>query len=213
MRGACLSCARLHVTLLPDPHRARFRFECTVEQNAGVRAAAWHYDIPADRPEVENEQAWDGEGKLATRLAQRNASTTRMEISFRAPAAGAGPYTFCYEFDAPVRAVAAAGPFSRTIAYSGWVIFRIPCRVLRVSVALPARSAIIKTVPGAEVADRPRAAPEIGYRFEKLRPLEAAQWLVGYRGRKLGVPLAVWLATQLTAGVIGWLVGAALSPR
>ena len=206
----------LTVELLDDPHRARFTFECLV-QPAGFpgitdefAAKEWAYDIPAAEMEIGGVRAWDSAGTLETELQPGEARATRLRVRFRRMLRAGAQYRFCYTYEARVHAMVTRGIFKRAVVCSGWLIFNLPCDAIRVCIRLPPRARLMNSTPPAALLDAPAGHPRIHYDLERLRPLEMSQWMVGYRQRKMGLPLWIWMVGQLGAGLAGWLIGRAM---
>jgi hypothetical protein len=198
--GFALITAALTVTLLDDPERARFTFECVVEPRAGTADAGvefasgeWAYDIPALDGEISATHAWDATGTLETELQPSESKATRLRVRFRRLVRHAEPYRFWYAYEAPLRAVVSSRMLTRLVVCTGWMIFNLPCDSIRVCIQLPDRARRVKSVP-----------------LEHLRPLETSQWLLAYERRKIGLPLYLWSASQFAAAFVGWVIGRAL---
>jgi hypothetical protein len=201
--------AALTVDLLDDPHRARFTFECLVESAGGVASQEWAYDIPALEGEITGTHAWDGFGTLETELQPPEGKATRLRVRFR-QMIHAAQYRFWYAYEAPVRAVVSTRVLTRMVVCTGWLIFSLPCDVIRLTIQLPERSRLLKSAPLGEVAYPEPGRPQVRHLPERLRSLETSHWMVAYHRRKIGLPLYVWTASQLAAGLVGWLIGRAL---
>lgn len=206
----------LTVDLLEDPHRARFTFECLV-QPAGVpgtvdefAAEEWTYDIPGTEGDITGAHAWDANGTLETELQPGESRATRLRVRFRRMLRAGGHYRFCYAYEASVRTLVTQGIFTRTVTCSGWLIFNLPCEIIRVSICLPKRTRLMDSTPLERVTAASASRTQVHYDLERLRPLEVSQWMVAYAQRKLGVPVWVWLIGQASAGLAGWLIGRAM---
>lgn len=207
--GVRLGTVVLTVRLLADPQRAHFTFDCTAVANPSYMAREWMYDIPAERGDIENAQAWDEDGSLMTDLRAEDSRGTRLRIWFRRGVVAGSPYRFRFAYQAPIRVVATSGTLALTVAYSGWVIFLVRCDLLCVDIALPPRSVLLHTRPASDAPAHDSGAP-LRYRIEHLRPLESQQWLVAYRKRWVGVPLYAWVASSVASALVGWLIARAL---
>ncbi len=201
--------AALRVDLLDDPHRARFTFECVVEPAGEAASQEWTYDIPTPEGEIAGVHAWDGVGTLETELQPTEGKATRLRVRFRQLVHQA-PYRFHYAYVAPVRAVVSTRVLTRMVVCSGWLIFNIPCDAIRLTIQLPRGSRLLKSAPPGEVAVPEPRWPQVRHAPERLRSLETSHWMVAYHRRKVGLPLYVWTASQLAAGLVGWLIGRAL---
>ncbi|HEX6038643.1 hypothetical protein [Longimicrobium sp.] len=206
----------LAVDLLDDPHRVRFTFECLV-QPAGVPGTAdefvaeeWTYDIPAVEGEVSGVHAWDTAGTLETTLEPAEARATRLRVRFRRRLGAGGQYRFGYAYEARGGTAVTAGIFKRTVVCTGWLIFNLPCEVIRVCIRLPPHARLMSSTPPGTVTDASPGRTQVHYDLERLRALEVSQWMVGYRQRKVGLPLWLWIVSQLGAGLVGWLIGRAM---
>ena len=100
-----------------------------------------------------------------------------MEVRLRQPVKPGERYTFCYGYESSIGTVVARDGAVRTVTYSDWVIFNIPCDVLHVRVDLPRGARVLAAVPAAHQRDEARVA----YRAQELRPLEAVSFVVAYR--------------------------------
>lgn len=201
--------AALTVELLDDPHRARFTFECLVESAGEVASQEWTYDIPGLEGEISGTHAWDGVGTLETELQPPEGKATRLRVRFRQLVHGR-QYRFWYAYEAPVRAVVSTRVLTRMVVCSGWLIFNLPCEAIRLAVQLPGGSRLLKSAPLGEVAYPAPGRTLVRHPPERLRPLETSHWMVAYHRRKVGLPLYLWTASQLAAGLVGWLIGRAL---
>lgn len=206
----------LTIRLLDDPNRAEFTFECLVEPTRETAASEdefatqeWVYDIPALPDEVSGARAWDAAGTLQTQLHPPESRATRLRVRFRHLLRDDTQSRFWFAYEAPVRSVVSTGMLSRTVVCTGWFIFNLPCRSMRVCIHLPSRARLTKSAPPAEVATG-EAAPQVHFHLERLRPLESSQWLVAYERRRIGLPVYLWTMGQLAAGAAGWLIGRAL---
>lgn len=205
----------LTVELLDDPHRARFTFEGVVRSarppDAGdeLAAEAWTHDIPAGAADVRGARAWDAAGPLGTALETTEPRVTRLRVPFRRMLRAGVEHPFGYAYEAPVRTVVAAGPFSRTVVCSGWLIFNLPCEALRVDIRLPRGARLVGGTPPGTLPGGAGEHPLIRHDLERLRALEVSQWMVAYRVSRAGVPR--WLSTAVQAGatVAGWIRGRA----
>ena len=207
----------LNVTLLDDPHRARFTFECLVQparETAGAEdefaTEEWVYDIPALDVEVSDIRAWDAVGMLQTALQPSESKASRLRVRFRQLVRNGSQYRFWYAYEAPVRTVVSSRILTRMVVCTGWLIFNLPCEVIRVCIQIPERARLTKSAPLGEVTELERGRLQVRYHLERLRSLESSQWLVAYERRKIGMPLYVWTLAQLAAGFAGWLIGRAL---
>lgn len=205
------------VCLLDDPHRARFTLECVVEAARAPAAAPqefateeWVYDIPALDGEISAVQAWDEAGTLQTCLQPWEARATRLRVRFRGLVRTGARYRFGYAYEAPVRTVVSTRMLSQVVVCTGWLIFNLPCDAIRVCIQLPARATLLKSTPLGEVAEPEPGSIQVRFPLEHLRPLESSQWLVAYERRRIGLPLYLWTAAQVGAGIAGWLIGRAL---
>jgi hypothetical protein len=202
--------ATLTIHLLPDPGRARFTFECVVEAVGNAGSEEWSYDIPALDSQVSGVQAWDGIGTLATELASCEAKSSRLRVWFRRMVTRDAQYRFWYTYEAPVHGVVCTRVLRRMVVCTGWLIFNLPCETIRVSIHLPERSRLVKCTPSGEVAEQAPGRLAIQHPPDRLRALETSQWLVAYEHRKIGLPLYLWSASQLAAGMVGWFIGRVL---
>ena len=208
--GFRLVAGTLTVRLLGDPHRAGFTFDCVVEPEHAFASEEWAYDIPAAIGEIADHRAWDATGNLQTELQASNGRGSRLRIRFRHMVSSSGPYRFSYTYEAPVRAVVTTRALSRSVAYAGWVIFNLSCDAIDVCIVLPPRSRLVSCVPAAAPAQAAPGRVQIHYPLERLRTLEAAQWLVAYETRRLGLALYLWTAAQLASAAVGWMLGRTL---
>jgi hypothetical protein len=202
--------AALTVDLLDDPHRARFTFECVVEPTDIFASEEWSYDIPALEGEITGTHAWDAVGTLETELQPPEGRATRLRVRFRQMVRTGSQYRFWYAYDAPVRAVVSTRLLTRMVVCTGWLIFNLPCDAIRLTITLPERSRLVKSAPLGDVTHAAPGRPQVRHPPERLRSLESSHWLVAYQRRKIGLPLYLWTATQLAAGLVGWLIGRAL---
>jgi hypothetical protein len=210
-----LRSAGMTVKLLDDPGRGHFTFECLVEPNGELTATGlefaseeWSYDIPAGEGDLSEVRAWDDAGTLQTQLGHPDGKTTRLRIRFRRLVRTGAPYLFWYSYEGPVRSVVCSGVLTRTVMCAGWLIFNLHCAALRVSIEIPARARVLRSVPwgdaGSGFPDRVR------FRVDHLRALESSHWLMAYQRRACGLPMYVWAGSQMVAGIIGWMIGRAL---
>jgi len=169
--------ATLTVTLLPDPRRARYEYACHLETLGPVLARYWCYHLPAAPEAVADLRAWDERGKLTARLLPSEGPGTRLEIRLRQPVKPGERYHFSYSYEAAVGTVVARDGTRRTVTYSDWVIFNIPCNELMVHVDLPPHARTLAVVPAPSEHDGER----ITYRILELRALETVSFVVAYR--------------------------------
>ena len=144
------------VTLLDDPHRARYEFECHLETTGELPARYWCYRLPADAAEIDDIRAWDARGKLQPRVyGGGEAPGSRLEVRLRDVVLLGERYTFGFGYESSIRPVIAADGRNRTVTYSDWVIFTLPapcCTCTWSCRAAPSRS------PPSPPAPRTRAA-------------------------------------------------------
>jgi hypothetical protein len=169
--------ATLTVTLLPDPRRARYEYACHLETIGPVLARYWCYHLPAAPEAVADLRAWDERGKLTARMLPSEGPGTRLEIRLRQPVKPGERYHFSYSYEAAIGTVVARDGGRRTVTYSDWVIFNIPCCELNVHVEIPPGARPLAVVPAATEQNGER----ISYRILELRALETVSFVVAYR--------------------------------
>lgn len=174
--GYRLVSATLTVTLLDDPRRARYEYELQLETVGNALARYWCYHVPAGADELDDLRAWDARGKLHARLLSGDGAGTRIELRLRQPVRTGERYTFSYGYEADLRTVVAVDGRVRTVTYSDWVIFNIPCDALDVHVELPPGATPLAVVPAAGEEEPGR----VTHLFRDLRALETASFLVAY---------------------------------
>jgi hypothetical protein len=184
--GFRLTAAKLTVTLLDDPNRARFAYECHLETTGEVPARYWCYHLPAAVPEVSEIHAWDGRGKLQPRLYASGEAGSRLEVRLRYPLLAGARYTFAFGYECSIRPVVVRDAQRCTVTYADWVSFDIPCTLLQISVELPAGAELVAAVPACAEGDDGR----VTYRVRALRPLETVSFLVAYRSDGSRAPKA-----------------------
>jgi hypothetical protein len=177
LEGFRLVSATVHATLSPCCLRARYEYECHLETTGPVPARYWCYHVPADAAEVDDLRAWDGRGKLTTRLYSGDGPGARVEVRLREPVRAGERYGFGFGYDSAIRPIVAAERGVRTVTYSDWVIFNIPCDRLQVQVTLPPRAALISAIPACAEAEDGR----VTYRVRALRPLESVAFAIAFR--------------------------------
>lgn len=176
MDGFRLLSATLTVTLLPDPRCARYEYTCHLETLGPVLARYWCYHLPAAPGDVADIRAWDERGRLMARRLAGDGQGTRLEVRMRQPVKPGERYTFSYSYEAAIGTVVARDGVRRTVTYSDWVIFNIPCTELIVHVEIPRGARLLIAVPAASERDEQR----ITYRVMDLRELEAVSFVVAY---------------------------------
>ena len=192
--GFRLVSATLTVTLLPEPNRARYEYECHLETLGGIPARYWCYHLPAEAAELADLRAWDARGKLTARfLAAGDAPGTRIEVRLRQPVRMGERYTFTFGYEAVIESVIAGEGRTRTVTYADWVIFNIPCTLLHVHVDLPPRGAFVAAVPRCVVS----AGGRVTWRIRMLRPLEMVTMTVAYRVAAQPATRRLWLCGKL----------------
>src|SRR3954469_14649 len=177
IEGFRLVSATVTVTLLDDPQRARYAYECHLETTGELPARYWCYHLPADEPEVSDVRGWDARGKLQPRVYAGEGRGARLELRLRQPVGQGERYTFGFGYESTVHPVIAVDGRTQTVTYSDWVIFNIACALLHVHVELPAGAEPIRAVPAGAEDEEAR----IAYRIRTLRPLETVSFLVAYR--------------------------------
>lgn len=199
--------AGVQMQLLGDPGRARYRLDCLVEAQGECATAEWAFDIPTERGEpVADARAWDADGSLQSRVTQVEGEGTRLRVRLRVPLGRGEQYRFGYEYETSIRSIVTRGGVSQTVALGDWVIFSLRCDLLRVSVLLPPGATLLGTVPAAHS----QSSAAVRYEIRGLRSLEALQYLVVYRKKKVGAPFYRWMASAVGSGLIGALIAAAL---
>lgn len=168
--------ATLTVTLLDDPDRARFAYECLLETTGDAPARYWCYHLASALPEVSDLRAWDGRGSLQPRIYAADPGS-RLEMRLRYPVRTGERYTFGFGYECSIRPVVVRDARRCTVTYADWVNFDIPCTLLQVDVELPAGTELVAAVPACVE----RADGHVTYRVRALRPLETVSFLVAYR--------------------------------
>ncbi|HSU14793.1 hypothetical protein [Longimicrobium sp.] len=194
--GFRLVSATLTVTLLPEPNRARYEYECHLETLGGVPARYWCYHLPADADELADLRAWDARGKLSARFLAAEAPGTRIEVRLRQPVRTGERYTFTFGYEAVIESVVAAEGRVRTVTYADWIIFNIPCALLHVHVDLPPGAAFVAAVPRCVVS----AAGRVTWRVRALRPLEMVAMTVAYRAEARERRRLFWQLSRMWRG-------------
>jgi len=197
--GFRLVSATVTVTLLDDPRRARYEYECHLETTGELPARYWCYYLPADAPEVDDIRAWDARGKLQPRVYGGEAPGSRLEVRLRDAVLAGERYTFCFGYESSIRPVVAAEGRNCTVTYSDWVIFNIPCAVLHVHVELPSGAEPVALVPACGEDEGGR----VTYRIRALRALETVSFMVAYRRVRRPRRGAVRAAATIAAGYLG----------
>lgn len=192
--GFRLVSATLAVTLLDEPNRARYEYECHLETLGAIPARYWCYHLPADAHELGGLRAWDARGRLTARfLAAGDAPGTRIEVRLRQPVRMGERYTFTFGYEAAIEPVIAGEGRTRTVTYADWIIFNIPCTLLHVHVDLPPRGALVAAVPRCVVSPGGR----ITWRIRMLRPLELVTMTVAYRISAPPASRRLWVCGKL----------------
>jgi hypothetical protein len=200
--GFRLSSVTLTVELLEHPGRARYQFDCRLKTTGETPAMYWYYDVPADRGELTNLRASDLGGGLQTRGAPGRDGGTRVEVRMREPVRRGGERDFSFGYESVIKSVVVVGGRSRTVTYADWVIFNVPCDVLRVRVVLPSRSLRVAAVPAPQQDDE----RQVCYEMRNVRPLETQSYVVAYRRAQLGAPFYRWLVSAIGSGIVGALI-------
>ena len=177
IEGFRLLSATLTVTLLPDPRRARYEYECHLQTVGPMLARYWCYHLPASEGEVDDLRAWDERSKLWARLLASDGPGTRVEVRLRQPVKPGESYRFSYSYECAIGTVVASDGLWRTGTYSDWVIFNVPCDLLHVHVEPPRGARTLASVPAAFEHDEAR----VTWRARDLRPLETVSFVVAYR--------------------------------
>jgi len=177
IEGFRLVSATVTVTLLEDPRRARYAYECHLETTGELPARYWCYHLPANAPEIDDIRAWDARGKLLPRVYGGEAPGSRLEVRLREPVLLGERYTFGFGYESAIRPVVAVDGRNRTVTYSDWVIFNIPCALLQVHVELPHAADPVVTMPACGEDEGGR----VTYRIRALRALETVSFMVAYR--------------------------------
>ncbi|HEX8904861.1 MAG TPA: hypothetical protein VF771_08480, partial [Longimicrobiaceae bacterium] len=112
--------AELRVTLLPDPHRARYTFNCELETLGPVAATEWIYNLQAEAAEIADPRAWDRDGGLETSLASLDNGTSLLQVRLRRPVPRGRRYGFTYSYETGIRAVVTRGVLEQTVTYADW---------------------------------------------------------------------------------------------
>jgi hypothetical protein len=200
--GFRLSAVTLTVELLDHPARARYRFDCRVRTTGETPAWYWYYDVPADRGEVTALRGWDAGGTLQTRGAPGGDGGTRVEVRMRHPVRQGEECDFSFGYESVIKSVVVVGGRSRTVTYADWVIFNVPCDVLRLRVVLPTRAVRVAAVPAPPQDEE----GQVSYEVRNVRPLETQSYVVAYRRAQIGAPFYRWLLSAIGSGLIGALI-------
>src|SRR5215207_1408285 len=118
IEGFRLVSATVTVTLLDDPHRARYEYECHLETTGELPARYWCYHLPADAAEIDDIRAWDARGKLQPRVYGGESPGSRLEVRLRDAVLLGERYTFGFGYESSIRPVVAADGRTRTVTYS-----------------------------------------------------------------------------------------------
>jgi hypothetical protein len=200
IEGFRLVSATVTVTLLDDPRRARYEYECHLETTGDLPARYWCYHLPADTPEIDDIRAWDARGKLQPCVyGGGEAPGSRLEVRLRDAVLAGERYTFCFGYESSIRPVVVADKRTCTVTYSDWVIFNIPCAMLHVHVELPSGAEPVSLVPACGEDEGGR----VTYRVRALRALESVSFLVAYRRVRRRRGAAVRADTTMAAGYLG----------
>jgi hypothetical protein len=200
--GFRLSAVTLTVELLENPRRARYRFDCRMKTTGAVPARYFYYDVPADRGEVRELRGWDEVGSLQTRGAPGRDGGARVEVRMKKPVRQGQECSFCFGYESVIKSVVVVGGRSRTVTYADWVIFNVPCDVLRVRVVLPSRAVRVAAVPAPPQDEE----GQVSYDIRNVRPLETQSYVVAYRRSQLGAPFYRWLLSAIGSGIVGALI-------
>jgi hypothetical protein len=197
--GFRLVSARLTVTLLDDPWRARYAFECHLETLGPRPARYWCYQLPAGEPEVCELTAWDARGRLTPRVYPDEPPGARLEVRLREPVHAGERYTFGFGYETGIHPVVAMSGRLRTVTFSDWVSFNIPCALLQVHVELPAGAEPVSAVPACAEDEGSR----VSYRLRALSALEPVSFMVAYRRVDRARPSYLRLARAAGSGLQG----------
>ncbi|HEU4455693.1 MAG TPA: hypothetical protein VFR81_21700 [Longimicrobium sp.] len=200
--GFRLSAATLTVELLDNPARARYQFDCRLKTTGDTAAYYWYYDVPADRGEVTDLRGFDAGGTLQTRCAPGRDGGTRVEVRMREPVRQGGESEFSFGYESVIKSVVVVGGRSRTVTYADWVIFNVPCDVLRVRVVLPSRALRVAAVPAPPQEEE----GQVRYEMRNVRPLETQSYVVAYQRAQIGAPFYRWLLSAIGSGIVGALI-------
>ena len=161
-----------------EPRRARYEFEVGIETSGAIPARYWCYYLPLRGGEITGLRAWDARGKLHPRLqAGEDADGVRLEIRLRDPVIQGGRYIFSYGYESAIHATVVSDGRSRTVSYSDWVIFNIPCGQVRIHIELPRGGEPLDCHPAAIEDEGGRLA----YRVRDVQPLETVAFNIAYR--------------------------------
>jgi hypothetical protein len=199
IEGFRLVSSTLTVTLLDDPRRARYEFECHLETTGEIPARYWCYYLPTPAPEIADIRAWDARGKLQPRVYGGEAPGSRLEVRLRDAVRAGDRYTFWFGYESSIRPVVAPDGRNCTVTYSDWVIFNIPCAVLHVHVELPSGAEPVSASPACAEDEGGR----VTYRLRALRALETVSFLVAYRRARRRRGGAMRAAATAAAGFLG----------
>lgn len=200
IEGFRLVSAKVTVTLLDDPRRARFEYECHLETTGELPARYWCYHMPADMPELEDIRAWDARGRLQPRIyGDDEGPGSRLEVRLRDAVRAGERYTFWFSYESSIRPVVVPDGRTCTVTYADWVIFNIPCAVLHVHVELPSGAEPVQAVPACAEDEGGR----VTYRIRSLRALETVGFVVSYRRVRRRRGSALRAAATIAAGFLG----------
>jgi hypothetical protein len=199
IEGFRLVSARVTVTLLDDPRRARYEYVCHLETSGGIPARYWTYHVPADPGEIHDLRAWDARGKLQPRIYTGEGRGARLEVRLRAAVAAGERYTFGFGYETEIRPVVAVDGRMRVVTYADWVIFNVACGILHVQVELPRGSEPLMAVPATGEDE----GGHITYRYRRLRTLETAMFTVVYRASNRRRPAYMRAAAAVAAAAMG----------
>ncbi len=200
--GFRLSAVTLTVELMEDPRRARYLFDCRLRTTGQIPARYFYYDVPADRGEVTELRGWDRSASLQASGASGLGGGARIQVRMKKPVRQGQECDFSFGYESVIKSVVVVGGRSRTVTYADWVIFNVPCDVLRVRVVLPSRSVRVAAVP-APAQDEER---QVSYDIRNVRPLETQSYVVAYRRAQLGAPFYRWLLSAIGSGIVGALI-------
>jgi hypothetical protein len=199
MEGFRLVSASVTVTLLDDPQRARYAYDCHLETTGDLPARYWCYHLPTSEPEVSDVRAWDARGRLHPHVYAGEGPGARLEVRLRQAVTRGERYSFGFGYESSIHPVIAVDGRTRVVTYSDWVIFNIPCALLHVYVELPAGAEPLTAVPACAEDEGAR----ITYRIRALRPLETVSFVVAYRRALRARPSYLQAMRAVGSGLLG----------
>lgn len=186
------------IQLLEKPNRAKYIYSYDVTNLTGQPVPEWSHIIPAPGTKVTSISATDEKGGLQFTVSDNSQDKTELEIKFRNELEAGQSYNFEFSYESRTNSIVTYSFITQVIIYTDWFINDAPCKLLKITINLPNKSNLLKSVPPSNLDNN-----SIIYSEKDLRPLEYFSVLASYKRTRLGRNFWQWLGSAIVSGMVG----------